>query len=277
MRRGEAHRNARTRVVKGLDDIAGESLEAVDVAPWRIPLAEIGGEFVGGGGQGLQQLLGCGPGADSVVASNALAKIFGPEYGQRSGDGGDGPAMIPCAEEGDLIFQFRLQRTGRGCLVPSLEQRGNGLIEPGQVAVIRSGKQCVQREIPAVLKHPDGMEPPGGFAATFHIRGIVFLLEAAGTRRGPWPVVGVVEPAAGGVQEIGGLIDIQQALPFGCGICAIDRFGPVEVNVAFGNEVAVEVGDGAAGIGKDGVVGRIGFEFHGLAEGFVVPGFGARE
>ena len=56
-RRGEADRDARRRVVERLDDVAGEALEAVDVAPRRLPGAEVGGELVGRGGERLQQLL----------------------------------------------------------------------------------------------------------------------------------------------------------------------------------------------------------------------------
>src|SRR5215831_1666545 len=39
-RRGESDGNARPAVIEGLDDVARETLEAVDVAPRRLPRAE---------------------------------------------------------------------------------------------------------------------------------------------------------------------------------------------------------------------------------------------
>src|ERR1035437_8404739 len=37
LRGGEANGNARSRIVERLDDVAGEALEAIDVAPRRLP------------------------------------------------------------------------------------------------------------------------------------------------------------------------------------------------------------------------------------------------
>src|SRR5580658_9790828 len=47
LRGGELNWDAGTRVVKGLDDIAGQALESIDVAPRRLPTAEVGCQFVG--------------------------------------------------------------------------------------------------------------------------------------------------------------------------------------------------------------------------------------
>src|ERR1035438_3464587 len=54
-RRREADRNARAAIVERLHDVAGEALEAVDVAPRRCPRPEIGGEFIGRRNQSLQE------------------------------------------------------------------------------------------------------------------------------------------------------------------------------------------------------------------------------
>src|SRR5260370_18762770 len=54
--RGEANWNAWGSIVEGLNDVAGEALEAVDVAPRGLPASEVGGESLGGCGAGLQQL-----------------------------------------------------------------------------------------------------------------------------------------------------------------------------------------------------------------------------
>src|SRR5271165_6773366 len=43
-RGGEGDGNAPAGIVEGLHDVAGEALEAVDVAPGRFPRSEIGGE-----------------------------------------------------------------------------------------------------------------------------------------------------------------------------------------------------------------------------------------
>jgi len=58
-----------------LDDIAREALEAVDVAPWGVPGAEVVGQFVGGGGEGLQKLCGGGFGGDVVFGAETF--LFG--------------------------------------------------------------------------------------------------------------------------------------------------------------------------------------------------------
>src|SRR3954470_18160500 len=57
-RRREADRDARSLVAERLDDVAGQALEAVDLAPRRIPLAEVGGELVRRGGERVQLLVG---------------------------------------------------------------------------------------------------------------------------------------------------------------------------------------------------------------------------
>src|ERR1022692_450813 len=62
LRGGEADGNARRRVVERLDELAGEALESIDLAPWRLPASEVGGEPVGCRGERLQQLLGGGGG-----------------------------------------------------------------------------------------------------------------------------------------------------------------------------------------------------------------------
>src|SRR5439155_26058852 len=56
-RRRERHRNAGLRVVELLHDVAGETLEPVDVSPRRLPRAEVRGELVGRRRQRLEHLL----------------------------------------------------------------------------------------------------------------------------------------------------------------------------------------------------------------------------
>src|SRR5690349_9429390 len=52
-RRREADGDAEARVVERLDDVPREALEAVDIAPWRVPTSEVRGELVARGGERL--------------------------------------------------------------------------------------------------------------------------------------------------------------------------------------------------------------------------------
>ena len=54
-RRREADRDARPGVVERLDDVAGETLVAVDLAPRRLPRAEVGGQPVDRGRERLDE------------------------------------------------------------------------------------------------------------------------------------------------------------------------------------------------------------------------------
>src|ERR1017187_3983231 len=84
LRGGEAHGDARPRVVERLDDVAGEALESIDLAPWRLPASEVGGDPVGCRGERLQQLLGGGLGDGSAYAPPA-AHILAPQNNQGRG------------------------------------------------------------------------------------------------------------------------------------------------------------------------------------------------
>ena len=113
-------------------------------------------------------------------------------------------------------------------------------------------------------------------AAALHVGGIVSLLGAVRAGRRPRPVVRVVEPAVGRIQQTGRLVDRQHAGPLRRGIAAVHRFGPVESDVAPRNEVGMEVGDGAVGVGVDRVVRRVGVQLHRLLERLVALRLHAR-
>ncbi len=72
------------------------------------------------------------------------------------------------------------------------------------------------------------------------------------------------------------LVDRKKSVPFGRGIAAIHRLGPVEAGITPGNEVAMEVSDIPVSIRKDCVVGRVRLEFHRLQVRFVILRFRAR-
>ena len=79
------------------------------------------------------------------------------------------PAQVPLAQQGDLLGHFRLQRIGGRRLVPGLDQRRDGLLEPREVAVERRRDQRVEREILPVLEDPDGVQAARRFAAGLDI------------------------------------------------------------------------------------------------------------
>src|SRR4029453_10925040 len=58
-RRGKHHRNARLRIIEFGRDRVLDALEAIDVAPRRVPLAEVGGQFVDGSRKRVDALLRC--------------------------------------------------------------------------------------------------------------------------------------------------------------------------------------------------------------------------
>ena len=135
---------------EGLDDVAGEALEAIDVAPRSLPGAEVGGELVGGGGEGVEQQAGRGLGSGVLLKQRGRrvwpdprggSELFAPEDGERGRDGVSGPALVPFAEDGDLFGEAGL--LGSVCrerVIGAVERRER-LVEPGQIAVVGGGDE----------------------------------------------------------------------------------------------------------------------------------------
>src|SRR6185312_6096018 len=98
------------------------------------------------------------------------------------------------------------------------------------------------------------MPSPGRLTAHFYVSGEVFFFGAAWSRSRPGRVVGIVEPATFGIQQMRRLVDGKQSVPIGLRIAAIDRLRKVEFRVAPGNKIALKVGDVTVSIGKDRVV-----------------------
>ena len=123
LRGGEADGNARPGIVERLDDVAGEALEAVDVAPRRLPGSEVGLRACRTPPRATCS--SCSAGAcwrchrrrdappRRASAAHATADILAPEHRERRGNGVDAPAQIPLAQQRDLLGQFRLQRIRR--------------------------------------------------------------------------------------------------------------------------------------------------------------------
>ncbi|MCG3162546.1 MAG: hypothetical protein JMDDDDMK_03813 [Acidobacteria bacterium] len=255
----KAHRNARPGVAERMRDVGAQPLKAIDLAPRRFPASEVSREFVRRRRERLQQLFSRRFAGDVIrrcqaPASHSALNVFGPEHGERSRNGRHRPAQIPRAQQRNLFRRFRLERIGRGRLVPRFDQRGNRFLEPGQITVVSRRDQRIEREIFFALQHSDRVMPARRFNARINIGRIIALLPAARARRLPRPVVGVVEPAARRIQQVRRLVHRQQAAPIGRRIAAIHRLCPIEFGIALRNKVAVKISDGAVGVGVDRVV-----------------------
>src|SRR5258708_27666659 len=181
-RRGEADGNAGAGVVEGLDDVSGQALVAVDIAPRGLPGSEVGGEAVGGCGEGLQQLVRGSLGGDVFFGGDAgffgvvgcvAANVFAPEDGEGRGDGGYCPAVVPCAQRGDLIGELCFQGIGGGGFVPCLDEGGDWFFEPGEIAVVGGGDQGVEGEVFFALQDAAGVEAARGFGARLDVGRVV--------------------------------------------------------------------------------------------------------
>src|SRR6266481_2207506 len=160
-----------------MHDVAGETLESIDVAPRLFPTTEVSVQFVGRRGQRLQELLrrrAADGGVNSRACSSSTAAqappdILAPEHREGCRDGVHGPTQIPLAQQRDLLGYFRFQRIGIGRVVPGTNQRGQRLLKPREVAVVRRGNEGTDGEILRVLQDADRMQSTRGFAAVLYI------------------------------------------------------------------------------------------------------------
>ena len=146
--------------------------------------AEIGGEFVAGGVERLEELRRR---ARWRWRHRRTCRQRG-RRGRRRRRGGD---ILPQKTASEVATELTVQRKshlrsrsicgaslafrGSACggLVPGLDERGDGLFEPRQVAIVGGGDQGIEREILFVLEDADGVEAARGFAAVFDIGGVV--------------------------------------------------------------------------------------------------------
>src|SRR5213596_3095406 len=95
------------------------------------------------------------------------------------------------------------------------------------------------------------------FRAPLDVTGKVLSLGARALTGGrPRPVIRVVDPATRWIHGVRSFVEREHTAITGCGIVAVDRFGPVECGVAARDVVRMKVRDVAGGIGEDGVVRR---------------------
>ena len=87
----EANGNAGGGVVKGLNDVAVDPLETVDVSPRRFPGAEVGGEFVRSRSERFEQVRAAGLLGDVIfgrhfgllrVGKDAMVDLLTPKHGK---------------------------------------------------------------------------------------------------------------------------------------------------------------------------------------------------
>ena len=272
-RRREAHRDAGAGVVEGLHDVAGEPLEAVDVAPRRVPLAEVGRQLVDGRGQRGQALLARGLRSQEVVhrhpplaslGSHARPHVLAPEHRHRRGHRRHRPPVVPPAQGLHCIGQPGLERARRGQPIVVFQQQRQLHRQLRQVAVERGRNQRLLCKALLAVEHHDGVHAARVLRSCVHVGRVVLPLRAERARYRVGPVVGVLDPAVGRVEHVGTFVHRHQIAPLGGRVAAVHGPAPVERRVPLGNEVGMEVGDVALGVGKHGVVGRVGVQVHHL-------------
>ena len=102
------------------------------------------------------------------------------------------------------------------------------------------------------------------FNAAIHVGGIIFFFRTARSGRRPRSVIGIVEPATLGIQQVRRFVDGEKSVPFRSGITAINRLCEIEAGVAARNKISVKVRDVAIGVGENCVIRRICSKLHRL-------------
>ena len=265
-----------------MDDVPGEALEPVDLSPGGSPRAEVLLQPGGGRRQGLQalpgQVLGGRSGRPASSApgpwSGPPGKLLRPEDGQGRGNGLHAPSHVPFPQHLDLLRKLSPQGVVRRKPVIGKQEPREALFEGRKHGAVRRFHQAVQGEAAAPLQEPDGVDSPGVFGPPVHVGRVVLLPWAGSARRRVGPVVGAVGPAGGGVDGVGALLDGVDPLPVGGGVAAVHGERVIEPRVPNGDEVGMEVGNVALGIGEEGVVGGVGVGAHDLQVFIEVPRLG---
>ncbi len=144
-------------------DVVGQALEAVDLAPRRLPAAEIGSELVGRRGQRLEPLLRRRFRGGVVVGGHAGLLRFGGDAAPEDLVPRRRPAAVGTEFTAQRRSQLRstsicpasfgLERVCRRQGVVVREQRRQKLVEFRQIAVERRGEERVDREVLLSRKH----------------------------------------------------------------------------------------------------------------------------
>ena len=121
-----------------------------------------------------------------------------------------------------------------------------------------------------ILEHLHRMDAAMVLGIRRHVCGIVRPLRARLRGSGVGRRIAVLQPARRRIEQMHRLIYRVQALPIGRGIAAVHRGAVVEARVPARHEVAVEVGDVAAGVCINGVVRGVRADIHHFAELFIV-------
>ena len=236
-------------------DRAVVALVAVDLTPWHLPRTEIGlepghrrierGELVGIAGHPFAQ-----PDAErggGILA--ALPQGFAPEHREAGLGRGQAPPVVPIAQQCDCLGA---RRSGIAGL--RRDQSGDHFGKARQPRIVGCLDQLIEREGRPRREHPDRMRGARLHAIAIEIARIGGPLGAVLARRPPWPVVDVEHPAIGRINHLRQAGDGMEAMPVGCRIAAVDRFGVIELGRADRHELRGEESEFTAIIGEQRVV-----------------------
>src|SRR5258708_28776887 len=95
--------------------------------------------------------------------------------------------------------------------------------------VITGGDQAIQSHTANILQHFDGVNAAWILTLGPHVSRIVLALRACRARRREGPVIGVLDPTIGGIEEGDGVFHRIRPLPFGPGVSGIPPRGVVEL------------------------------------------------
>ena len=174
------------------------------------------------------------------------------------------PFEIPAPKSLDRNRETLPSLVGCRQPIPGTYQRRNHVGKPGQVWIECRLGQRVHREPVPAAQDPDGVDPARVFAGLVHVRRILGPLRAVGSGGRIRPVIGILDPPIRRVDHVWTLLERQYAVPFRRRITAVHGPTPVEPGIPSWNEVRMEVGNVAVGVGVDRIVGRVGMEVHGL-------------
>ena len=283
LRRGEGYRQAGRSVGEDRCDVVGEALDAVDGAPRRAPGAEIPYELLAGVGERLEHFCRRGI-ANHVVVGGCRAGVgalageapegFAPQHTKSGGSGDGRPTAVPTAQKRDLLAEGFAQRIVCLQVVVSVKEVGDQDVEARLARIIGGGDQSGQSEIVFFRQQRDGVQAAHVVAVGVHVARVVGLFGAGAAGGSVGPIVCVLDPAGGGVEQMGRFGEGVQTVPIGARVCTVDGPGVVEPVVAPGDELRVEIGDVAVGIGIDSVVGGVGLKLHHLHVGGVIARLG---
>ncbi len=183
--RGEGDRPAWLAVVVLLVDVAADALEAVDLAPGRLPGAEVACQLFAGALQGVEAFVAVQAGRDEVdrrdLSLRARASRWPPPSpGPSRRPARSAPSSRPSA--GSSRAGWPPARPAPPCggiagrqRVEVLGQLRHQRLERRQVSVVGGGDQAVDGQALRLLQHPFGMAAARVFRQRPHVGRIILV------------------------------------------------------------------------------------------------------